>query len=310
MRRFVSVSLWRTGVPVFVAAAVALLGTAIVHGSNAASPAVTAEPEAGTIAAPAGVAPDAAASGGKAVKFGAASAPSGAVLFEDDFSGPAGAKPDSTKWGEYSTCGYNSSAAYGNIKCGMDETLDGNGHLIIPATPARGQSIMTGDKFRFLYGTMSAWIKMPPQVGYWPAFWSLNNNTSGANANPVGEVDVAEAYTTWPTIYHALLHSWDSDSTKTSGGGPDWHDTGIDLSAGYHKYSAKIEPNKITFYFDDKQVGDPAVPKPDKTWAFGPAVTRGNWLILTLAIGGAGGQQQPATENAQMLVDRVEVTAN
>jgi hypothetical protein len=39
-------------------------------------------------------------------------------------------------------------------------------------------------------------------------------------------------------------------------------------------------------------------------------VTRGNWLILTMAVGGAGGQQDgKATAPAQLLVDSVKVTS-
>ncbi len=117
------------------------------------------------------------------------------MLFSDDFSGNG--DYDHTKWGEWSACTYNGSAAYGGIKCGDRARLDGQGHLAIPATPTQGTSLSTGSTFRFTYGTVTARMMVPTQVGYWPAFWTLNNNPTGKpNSATVGEVDVIEAYTT------------------------------------------------------------------------------------------------------------------
>lgn len=229
------------------------------------------------------------------------------ILFEDDFSGARGRPFDSAKWGEWSACTYNGSAAYGNIDCGADETLDGDGHLQVPADPTHGSSISTKDDFTFVYGEVSAWVKTPPQVGYWPAFWTLNNNANGVDRLPLGEADVLESYTTWPTIYHRGTHNWNDDLTWGSHGDP--YCGNVDLGAAFHKYTARFEPGKITFYFDDVRCGDVTTKDEGngKPYGFGPDVTRGNWLLLTLAVGGAGGQQKPATEAATMLVDRVEV---
>jgi hypothetical protein len=243
----------------------------------------------------------------------------GPVLFEDDFNGAAGAPFDATKWGDYSSCTYNGSAAYGGIQCGDNETLDGAGHLTIPATGpdtnapyGRGSSIRTGDHFKFQYGTMSAWMKMPAESGYWPAFWSLNNNTNGQDVFPLGEADVLEEYSFDPRTYHGVGHTWTGNSATDNGSAdnycPDnWFTAGLNLSAAYHKYSATIEPGKITWSFDDQPCGQAYVKDPTKPWGFGPDVTRGNWLILTLAVGGAGGQNTPVAPSAKLLVDRVEV---
>lgn len=129
------------------------------------------------------------------------------IIFQDDFSGAKDSPFDKAKWGEWSACTYNGSAAYGNIDCGADETLDGQGHLRIPADPTHGSSVTTKDDFTFVYGEVSAWVKAPAQVGYWPAFWTLNNNANGVDALPLGEADVLESYTTWPTIYHRGTHN-------------------------------------------------------------------------------------------------------
>lgn len=234
--------------------------------------------------------------------------PPRAVLFEDDFNGPSGQSFDHAKWQDWSACTYHASAAYGNIRCGDTETLDGSGHLRIPADPTNGSSLSTATKFSFVYGEVAAWIKVPAADGYWPAFWTLNSEQTCCSAKtlPVGELDIMEQYTTWDNFYNRAFHNWNGDST--------WHGGiatcgGVDLTAGFHKYSARLEPGKVTYFFDDVQCGrtiDKALGD-GKQYAFGPDLLDPNWLILTLAVGGAGGQQNPATVPVEMLVDRVEV---
>jgi beta-glucanase (GH16 family) len=239
---------------------------------------------------------------------------SGAILFEDDFTGSANAAPDSAKWWDYSACTYDSSAAFGLIGCGDNETLDGSGHLQIPATPTAGSAIRT--HFRAQYGTFSAWAKMPAPEGYWPAIWTLNNADTGGAATlsaPVGEVDIAETWTKFshqtPGLSKGLGHTW------TGSGSTDYHSpdntcsTANPLDSAYHKYSAKIEPGKVSYYVDDVECGSAYVKDTSKAWGLGPDVSAGNFLILDLAIGDAGGQQAAPTTNATMLVDRVEVRA-
>ena len=232
------------------------------------------------------------------------------VLFSDDFSGSAGAEPDAAKWGEWSSCTYNGSAAYGNIGCGKRATLDGDGHLSIPATPTEGTSISTKDDFTFQYGTVSARMKVPTEGGYWPAFWTLNNNPDGHDTLPLGEADIHESYTSLANYYHRGTHNWDDDQTWGSPGDPACGEGHV--FGEWHTYSATFAPNKITFYFDGDRCGQ-VTTKDDgggRPYAFGPDVTRGNWLLLTLAVGGAGGQQDGrATQPAALLVDSVTVTS-
>ncbi|HEY0238588.1 MAG TPA: glycoside hydrolase family 16 protein [Friedmanniella sp.] len=256
-------------------------------------------------------------SGGRTTRVGAAKAvsvaPSGSrVLFSDDFTGSAGTKPDATKWGEWSACTYNGSAAYGGITCGERAALDGAGHLSIPATPSAGTSLSTGGRFAFTYGTVTARMKVPTEVGYWPAFWTLNNSPTGTpNLPTVGEADVIEAYTTFGDGYRRATHNYTPAGTWSSADDPLC--AGADIRGSWHDYSAKFEPGQITFYFDGQQCG-PVERSTDpeaggKPYAFGPEDGAGNWLLLTLAIGGAGGAQQPAVAPAQLLVDQVTVTS-
>ncbi len=244
----------------------------------------------------------------------AADTPStGAILFEDDFTGSANGTPSSA-WYDYSACTYDSSAAFGLIGCGDNETLDGSGHLQIPATPTAGSAIRT--HFTAQYGTFSAWIKLPAQEGYWPAFWTLNNDPEGGAAtttSPVGEVDVMETWTKFshqnPGLSKALGHTWTGSSTTDYHSPDNTCSTSGALDGVFHKYSAKVEPGQVSYYVDDVQCGQNYVKGTNKIWGLGPDVTRGNFLILDLAIGDAGGQQAAPTANATMLVDRVEVRA-
>jgi hypothetical protein len=226
--------------------------------------------------------------------------PTGTV-FADDFNGPAGSLPDPAKWTDYGK-GCGAYAGWGDIRCGADETLDGQGHLILPATSSWGSALQTRGKFGFVYGTVSAWIKMPAQAGYWPGFWMLNGSQTGSEAL-TGETDITEVYSQWPGS-NATAHVW-------NGGSHLWDKAYLtarstDLTAGFHKYTAKLEPGRMTFYLDDALVGvvDKSSGSP---WAWGPDVMRPNFLIFDMAVGG-GGQSTPSA-NGQMVVDRVEVTS-
>jgi hypothetical protein len=223
----------------------------------------------------------------------------GGPAFSDDFNGPAGGAPDPGKWVDYGP-GCGGVGDWGSILCGSNERLDGDGHLVIPATPSAGSGLMTQGRFGFVYGTMSAWIKVPPQSGYWPAFWSLNGTQTGEELT--GEIDTTEVYTAWPGST-STAHAW-------TGGAHLWKiqdfvgGENAALSADFHKYSATIAPGKITYFLDDVEVGSLTKAAAPGPWPWGPDVTRPNFLILDLGVGGAG---QPApTAPAVMVVDRVE----
>jgi hypothetical protein len=260
-----------------------------------------------------------------------------AVLFEDNFDGAAGPLTSTggrsgSKWTEWSACTYNGSAAYAKIGCfdaphketGVPvPTIDGNGHARIPATPDHGSSVSTKDNFKFTTGIMTARMKIGNEKGYWPAFWSLNNNPSGADAPLLGEVDVLEAWTGLDVStgggYRRAVHTWVPGHGDQQWSGKDDPFCGAGKTFGqYHDYSAKVETDKVTFYFDGVQCGPSVLrsEQPDKPWGFAPDIpaSQGNWPILTMAVGGAGGQQDPgtgneATVNSYLEVDSVKVTA-
>lgn len=231
----------------------------------------------------------------------------GSVVFSDDFTGSANASFDTNKWEDWSTCTYNSTAAFGAIACGDNETLDGSGHLRIPATTTAGSAIRT-KTFGFDYGVISAWMKMPAEPGYWPAFWTLNTARTGTQVQPFGEIDVMEYF----SDNDDRVHQSGKTHASTNFFGPanicpnDWGVSNYDFTAAYHKYSAKVEPGKVTFYVDDTECGYKYRKDTGEAWGLGPDKTDDSWLILDLAVGG-GDQSAPANNADPLLIDRVEV---
>ncbi len=226
------------------------------------------------------------------------STPSARLPWVDNFRGPAGRRPDPARWTDYGP-GCGAYGGFGLIRCGTTEHLDGHGHLVIPATPAAGAALQTRGLYGVVYGTISAWIKMPRQSGYWPAFWTLNGSQRGDEAR-TGEIDIAEAYIP-DRGSHANAHIW-VGSREVWSGADVRAAMAVDLTRRFHKFSVRIAPGKLTFSINDRTVRV-LRRSPRRVWAWGPVVTRPNYLILDLA----RGPFRAASKSARMLVDRVEV---
>jgi len=120
------------------------------------------------------------------------------------------------------------------------------------------RTIDTDGKYAQTYGYFEMEAKLPKGKGTWPAFWLFAHP---GKRRP--EIDIMEAYaggiTPWgvrdgdgvpcPRAYGT--HVW-LDAEKSAGFRQ--HDTRTDLSAGFHKYALKWEPDRQTFYFDGKVV--------------------------------------------------------
>ena len=115
------------------------------------------------------------------------------LVWSDEFNGPAGTFPDSTKWnydvgnnggwgnGEsefYCSAGSNSapcSSANPNV------FMNGSGSLVIRARrDAAGTwtstRMLTSGKFSAQYGRVEARMRLASANGLWPAFWMLGTN--------------------------------------------------------------------------------------------------------------------------------------
>ncbi len=117
----------------------------------------------------------------------------------------------------------------------------------------------TDGKFEQTYGYFEMEAKLPYGNGVWPAFWLYNHKSPDGAVRP--EIDIIETYpgggTDYgygddklrPTVFAATVHRGDNNQV-----GSKMHATGLDLSAGFHQYAVKWEPDRMTFYFDGKPI--------------------------------------------------------
>lgn len=140
------------------------------------------------------------------------------------------------------------------------------------------RTIHTEGKWDQTYGYFEIEAKLPTGKGVWPAIWLLGKTQ---------EIDIMESYPgsnfhepPWgdqykygdanmhPVAYESTVWFWPKSSAANGNkvgkkvGSKKIHT--VDLSAGFHKYGLKWEPNKQTFYFDGKEVFslDVTMPEP------------------------------------------------
>ena len=142
----------------------------------------------------------------------------GALVWSDEFDGPAGAVPDPAKWGvaNYSTHGSHELQLY----VAEAAALDGDGHLVLrtafvpggrldPRTGARyewtsawvssgyGVPGMDSPLFAQAGGRFEVRAKLPPVdcPGIWPAHWLMPQGAPAGACWPVGgEIDIMEMW--------------------------------------------------------------------------------------------------------------------
>jgi beta-glucanase (GH16 family) len=233
--------------------------------------------------------------------------PSGGYTFADEFDGPAGSAPDSSKWNH--EAGRNIGMA-GELQTYVDDRshsyLDGNGHLVIAATRS-GSSyasarMTTQGKFSQLGGHFAASIKLDPQQGCWPAFWMLGQDYPSASWPRCGELDIVENY-----------GSTFSDSTVHAPGlaGKDFPVEGgrDDTDSDWHTWQLDWNATSMVFSRDGQvhlTAGQSQFPA--GAWVFGPGTPNngGCFFILNLAIGAGLGRPSASVRfPVTMLVDYV-----
>lgn len=220
---------------------------------------------------------------------------SAAVIFFDDFAGPA---LDRTKW----TVEVRGTTVNDELQAYIDspETIAivhgeaaagaANGALELrprwrpgfPATDSTRLDFVSGQvntrgKFTFAHGTAAARMKLPNGAGLWPAFWILGTGDWPAT----GEIDVME-YVGVPSWTSVALH-----------GDGYWGDTplvhrqrfpaGTDVT-GWHVYSVDWTGEQIVFRVDGGEVYRVTRRMVERygPWAF----DNPKYLIVNLALGG------------------------
>lgn len=218
-----------------------------------------------------------------------AGAPSAWTLYwEDDFDGPAGTRPDPSKW----TVRVVPRPANNEMQYYTDRaenvSIDGSGHLVITARKESygGRRYTSGrmdsaGKLDVAYGRFEAAIKMGHGQGVWPAFWLLGSTFPKAGWPNCGEIDVMENIGREPGTVHGTLHG--PGYSGGAGIGASCTLSGGRFADAFHVFAVEWEPNAIRWYVDGKlyQTRTPDDLK-GKAWAF----DHDFYIILNLAIGG------------------------
>jgi beta-glucanase (GH16 family) len=163
---------------------------------------------------------------------------------------------------------------------------------IWPQRDASGQffnrTLDTDGRFYQTYGYFEMEARLPRGKGTWPAFWLFNHI---GDRRP--EIDIMEAYAggvePWgytdrkgvsrPTAYGVTV--WLDENVKADGL---QYDVKRDLSAKFHKYAVKWEPERQTFYFDGKKIYEIRARMPDP-----------KYILLDLWFGSSSGDPDHTT---------------
>lgn len=98
--------------------------------------------------------------------------------------------------------------------------------------------------FDQVYGRFEIRARFPEgggRAGLHSALWLYPRYTPGGSAAGPSEIDVAEAYSRYPSLVMPTVHS--------HGGGT--HNCDVaDYGAGFHTYAAEWTPSAVTFYYD------------------------------------------------------------
>ncbi|WBQ07150.1 ricin-type beta-trefoil lectin domain protein [Kribbella sp. CA-293567] len=282
-----------------LAAGAALIGTALLQ--SPATAGTSATDSAGAAAAP------------------AAAAAVGPVIWEDNFDGPNGQAPDSSKW-RYdiggSGWGNNERQYYTNST--RNAAKDGAGNLVITARRESGgfqchygpceytsARLLTAQTFTQTYGRYEARIKLPRTQGIWPAFWMLGTGNAGWPGN--GEIDIMEHIGKEPTNAYGTLHG-PGYSAAEGISSRYTLPNGQVFSDAFHTFTVDWEPNAVTWYVDGIQFarktpadlgGDP--------WVFDHPF----FMIMNVAVGGywPGYPDGTTVMPQSMVVDYVRVNS-
>lgn len=243
------------------------------------------------------------------------------LLWSDEFNGPAGQVPDSTKW-RYDTGG----EGWGNqeleyyTESSTNAALDGNGNLVITARQENDNNyncwygrcqytsarLLTAGKFSQKYGTIEARIKIPKGQGIWPAFWMLGDDISQVGWPQCGEIDIMENIGKEPRSIHGTLHG--PGYSAADGLTSTYHlPNNQPFADDFHVYKVEWTSNAITFSVDDDQYirRTPSDTPPGTKWVY----DHNFFILLNVAVGGGwpGPPNSSTVFPQSMIVDYVRV---
>ena len=249
--------------------------------------------------------------------------PQWTLVWQDEFDGPAGTRPDPAHWDfDVGGGGWGNAQLEFNTARPENVSLDGLGHLAITARkePYQGRDytsarILTRGRFEKSLGRWEARIRLPVGQGLWPAFWMLGANYPEVGWPACGEIDIMEQRGQEPGVANGSLHA-----TGYSGGSaitaryvcavaptcaaPPCTPI-CPFNEDFHVFAVEIEASRIVFevdgavYQEVKQGGLP----PGSAWPF----ERPFFALLNVAVGGnfVGAPDVTTVFPQTMLVDYV-----
>jgi beta-glucanase (GH16 family) len=241
------------------------------------------------------------------------------LIWSDNFTGPAGASPDPSKWSfDEGGAGWGDNELQYFTSRPSNATLNGKGDLLItarrekyigPDGVARGYTsarLQTFNTFQFTYGLMEARIRPASGKGLLSAFWSLGNEAyAEPNGWPAsGEIDTMEVLGRAPRAVFGTIHGpwrWAPSGVGTTLRSP------VPLTKAFHTYGVRWSPNEIDFLLDGRiyKTLRPSDLRPRSKWPFQHPF----FLLLNLAVGGDFARRPSSTTHfpARMVVDWVRV---
>ena len=232
------------------------------------------------------------------------------LVWEDEFEGPVGQSPDSTKWD------FDIGTDWGNAQLEYDTdrpenvSLDGQGNLAIIAreenylnrayTSAR---IVTRDKYEPTHGRIEARIKLPVGQGIWPAFWLLGIDIETVGWPQCGEIDIMEYRGQLPATSYGTLHG--PGYSGSQGITQRFDLTNGRFDTAFHTFAVEWRQNSIRWYVDSIRYHTVNRGEQNGEWVF----NRPFYIILNVAVGGnfVGPPNASTVFPQTMLVDWVRV---
>ncbi|MEY9093764.1 family 16 glycosylhydrolase [Paenibacillus sp. RC84] len=219
---------------------------------------------------------------------GASSASDWVPVWNDEFNGPNGSGPDSSKWNLETGAGGWGNNELQHYTSRTSNAYQENGNLVIQAlkenyngsgyTSAR---LTTQNKFNLKYGRVEMRAKLPYGKGIWPAFWMLGKDIGTVGWPASGEIDIMEYVGALePNRAYGTLHG-PGYSGCCGLSGSYLHPQ--NLSNDYHTFALEWEPGVFKWFVDGKLFHTRTLADAGtNAWVFDKEF----FFLLNLAVGG------------------------
>ena len=180
------------------------------------------------------------------------------LLWNDEFEGST---VDPNKWSYEinGNGGGNNELQYYTDRAENSFVSDGNLNIVAQQEEYTGTDgkryytsarMVTSQTKSFMYGKITARIKLPYGQGIWPAFWLLGINISDVGWPKCGEIDIMEMVGGGDgkdNVTHGTLH-WDDNGHRYQGGSKKLN-SGI-LNDDFHEFTINWDSEKVEWLFD------------------------------------------------------------